>query len=123
MAKPETYCPACDHYYEEPLNRCTECKGRLIPWKETYRKHGLHGSKQQGVNLLLIGHALQLAAMVVMLPLFLFVGITQLVYVVPGVLWFAFNGHTEAVKGLLLGGGITFVLNVGLFSLLCGRIV
>jgi hypothetical protein len=40
-----------------------------------------------------------------------FIGLTQLVYMLPAFFYFRRNGQPELAKGLLLGMGLTFLLN------------
>lgn len=40
-----------------------------------------------------------------------FVGLSQLVYMIPAILIFRRKGRTETVKGLIIGGSLTFLLN------------
>lgn len=51
----------------------------------------------------------------------IFIGISQLLYLVPAIVVYSKKGRPGMVKGLLIGGGITFLLNAactGLFILM-----
>jgi hypothetical protein len=41
----------------------------------------------------------------------LFFGVSQLVYVIPAIVWAAAGKRNELLKGLLIGAGISFLLN------------
>lgn|GEM_PF-1873039 len=46
---------------------------------------------------------------------FFFIGVVQIVYLIPATL--IFNKYPGIVQGLLIGGGITFLLNAACFGL------
>ena len=49
---------------------------------------------------------------------FLFIGVAQLVYLIPVLIYFRKN--KGMVQGLLIGAGITFLLNAACFGLVIG---
>jgi hypothetical protein len=51
---------------------------------------------------------------------FLLIGITQLVYVIPALVILHRRGQPKAVKGLIIGATITFLLNAACWGLLWG---
>lgn len=69
-----------------------------------------------GMGLLLLLHLIW-----VVYPLaYVAIGLAQLVYVVPLVAVFLSKGRTGMMQGVLIGAGITFLLNAGCFGLLMG---
>jgi hypothetical protein len=49
----------------------------------------------------------------VAVPFFWLLGLTQLIYVIPLVIWLLFRGQMEVMKGVLIGAIITGILNGG----------
>ena len=86
------------------------------------------GSILNGVLLLVGAHAagffLTAALAVIIGPqLFLsmgFIGVTQLVYVVPLVLWMNTRAGSRTVKGVLLGASLTLLLNAACLGIALG---
>jgi hypothetical protein len=84
----------------------------------------------KGVGLTALGHvipALPLGLFSVLtrgnggaaLGIFYFgIGITQLIYVVPAVIYFRRNGKPLIAKGVIIGASITFLLNAACFGVL-----
>ena len=83
----------------------------------------------RGVLLTLLLHLLQIP---MALPWFLlpgsnqlmgfiipsFIGVSQLVYMIPALILQQRKGRTEVVKGLLIGASITFLLNASCYGLM-----
>jgi hypothetical protein len=65
-----------------------------------------------GIGLLLLLHILQIpfALMTYFLSL-MFIGLTQLIYVIPAILIYGRKGYLNVVKVLIIGAAITFLLN------------
>lgn len=84
----------------------------------------------KGVGLTALGHvipALPLALLSVVthgyggaaLGIFYFgIGVTQLIYVIPGIIYFRRNGKPLIAKGIIIGASITFLLNAACFGAL-----
>jgi hypothetical protein len=77
------------------------------------------GSAWMGFGLSLLLHLLQIPIGIV-LALFqselfmfslLFVGVSQLIYMIPAIVIAAGKGHSHIVKGLIIGAAIVFLLN------------
>lgn len=65
-----------------------------------------------GIGLLAVLHCL-----LFLFPVgFFFIGVVQIVYAIPAIL--IFNKRTGIVQGLLIGAGITFLVNAACFGLL-----
>ncbi|PYI51803.1 hypothetical protein [Paenibacillus flagellatus] len=77
-------------------------KGRK-PWKG--------GKVWAGIGLVALLHLLLLAVPVA----FFFIGVAQVVYVVPALLWF--RKDPAMMQGILIGAGITFLLNAACFGI------
>ncbi len=46
------------------------------------------------------------------------IGITQLIYVIPGIIYFRRHDKSLVAKGIIIGASITFLLNAACFGLL-----
>jgi hypothetical protein len=68
-----------------------------------------------GVLRLLLLHLIQLPLMVVGGPLW--IGVSQLVYVIPQHFAFKKQGRAACLHGLWIGAGVTFLLNAGCFGI------
>ncbi len=68
-----------------------------------------------GILRLLLLHLFQIPLTVVGGPIW--IGISQLVYVVPQHFAYAKRGQRACIRGLWLGAGITFLLNAGCFGI------
>ncbi|MBK9061656.1 MAG: hypothetical protein IPL89_00390 [Acidobacteria bacterium] len=68
-----------------------------------------------GVLRLLLLHLIQIPLTVVAGPLW--IGISQLVYVVPQHFAFKKQGRNACIRGLWIGAGVTFLLNAGCFGI------
>ncbi len=85
-----------------------------------------------GIIMLLIMHSAVLVILVILayiirlfntllaaniiLPIF-YIGLLQLLYVIPAVIWLRQKQQWGRMKGVLVGAGITALLNVGLLAL------
>lgn len=90
------------------------------------------GSISAGLGLTLVFHLLtQVPAFFLLLVIFtgeeglllaflpmMYIGLSQLVYMIPAVLIFRRKGGTETAKGLIIGASITFLLNATCSGLL-----
>ena len=72
----------------------------------------------KGIGLTVLLHLIQLLFFRITFAPAWFIGITQLVYIVPAILFFRKRGRTGIVKGLIIGAAITFLLNVACFGYL-----
>lgn len=68
-----------------------------------------------GVVRLLLLHLFQIPLTVVGGPVW--IGISQLFYVIPQHLAFKKQGRAACIRGLWIGAGVTFLLNAGCFGL------
>jgi hypothetical protein len=68
-----------------------------------------------GLLRLLLLHFFQIPLSVVGGPLW--IGLSQLVYVVPQHFAYAKRGQRECLRGLWIGAGVTFLLNAGCFGI------
>ncbi len=77
------------------------------------------GSAWKGFGLSLLLHLLQVPIGVILslfepeLVMFsiLFIGVSQLIYMIPAIVIAASKGHSHLVKGLAIGASIVFLLN------------
>lgn len=77
--------------------------GGRKPWKSS--------QVWKGIGLVFLLHFL-----LMLLPVgYLFIGVTQLIYVVPALIWC--RKDTGLVQGILIGAGITFLLNAACFGI------
>ncbi len=79
------------------------------------------GSVSSGIGQTLL-HMLQIpmAAVTGFFSLF-FIGLSQLIYMIPAIIYFKKQGETETMQGLIIGACITFLLNAactGIVSML-----
>jgi hypothetical protein len=84
----------------------------------------------KGVGLTAIGHVIPVVPLAFLslisrgmgpgiLPIFYFgIGITQLIYVIPGIVYFRRHGRPLIAKGIIIGASITFLLNAACFGVL-----
>lgn len=64
-----------------------------------------------GVTISILLHLLQLLLVLITPLSFWFIGISQLVYIIPAIVIANLKGETNIVKGLIIGASITFLLN------------
>ena len=75
-------------------------------------------------GILLVGalHLLQLLVGFIFPPVlafsFFFIGLTQLVYVIPAILIVRRKGRPDIVKGIIIGAAVTFLLNAACYGLI-----
>ena len=70
-----------------------------------------------GIGLLAVLHLI-----LFLFPMaFFFIGVVQIVYLIPATL--IFHKHPGIVQGLLIGGGITFLLNAACFGLVASGVL
>lgn len=75
------------------------------------------GSIWKGIGLLALLHLIQIPLYPLILPL-IFIGVSQLAYLVPAVIIQGKKGRVDTVKGLWIGAGITFLVNAACFGAL-----
>lgn len=65
-----------------------------------------------GIGLALLMHLIQIPlALLTMFPSFIFIGVSQLLYVIPAIVIYYRKGRRGVVKGLIIAAAITFLLN------------
>ena len=81
------------------------------------------GSVWPGLGLSLLLHLFQIPIAILILIIFkgeeqlyvifppLFIGVSQLIYMVPAIIIAAVKGKSQLVKGLIIGASIVFLLN------------
>ncbi len=127
----QSYCVHCDFtYYDvevegETLVDCPTCKKPLLeqrPRPARAPRSAKRGYFMHGVYVLLLLHCTQLLWLAG--PdgwvLLWFIGITQVVYVVPAAIVMLVQGKFNTLGGLLAAAVATAVLNFALAGLLCG---
>lgn len=67
-----------------------------------------------GIGMLLLLHLLQFP--MALFSAWIAIGVSQLVYVVPYGVKLSKEGRKQSLKGLLIGAGITFLLNTACFG-------
>ncbi|WP_175428309.1 hypothetical protein [Bacillus solimangrovi] len=51
---------------------------------------------------------------------FFFIGLSQLIYMIPALIWAAYKKRTSLLQGMLIGMGITFLVNSACFGIIFG---
>jgi hypothetical protein len=104
--------------YEQPPQHVAEPKGSLWP----------------GFGLSLLLHLFQIPLVILILifskgedqlyALFsiLFIGVSQLIYMIPAIAIAAVKGKSHIVKGLIIGASIVFLLNAACMGLVFGSL-
>jgi len=67
-----------------------------------------------GIGMLLLLHLLQFP--MALFSAWIAIGISQLVYVIPYGIKLSREGRKQSLKGLMIGAGITFLLNTACFG-------
>jgi len=77
----------------------------------------------RGIGLALLMHLIQLplAAVTVFLSL-VFMGISQLLYIIPAIVIYRRRGRPGVVKGLIIAAAVTFLLNATCTALVLGNL-
>ena len=70
----------------------------------------------RGFWLAMLLHLLQLPIMWLFFPWLIFIGLTQWLYLIPAILIAKERGRSSLVRGLIIGGSITFLLNATCFG-------
>ena len=72
---------------------------------------------REGLGLTILFH---LIGQVVLLVVggFIWIGLSQLLYIVPAIIYFKRKGRPGVVKGLMIGASVTFLLNASCFGLM-----
>src|SRR5256885_2063390 len=88
------------------------------------------GNAWAGIGLTIVLHLIQIPIAIIFMvisgdqPYFyfpiLFIGISQLIYMIPAIIIFAVNKKTHIVKGLIIGAAIVFLLNAACTGLFLG---
>lgn len=83
------------------------------------------GSVGRGIGCTVLLHLFQLPLAIFIPPIgffsLIFIGLSQLIYMIPAFIYFRKQGETETAQGLIIGAGITFLLNAactGIVSML-----
>jgi len=86
-------------------------------------QHSGQGEIWRGIGLALLMHLIQipLAAATVFFSL-IFMGISQLLYIVPAIFIYRGKGRPGVVKGLIIAAAITFLLNATCSALVLGNL-
>ncbi|ASS75262.1 hypothetical protein CIG75_09875 [Tumebacillus algifaecis] len=72
-----------------------------------------------GFGLVIVGHLFQLLVTLLGIPVVFLVGVVQLIYVIPLIIWARRNpSRAGMVPGILVSAGIAFLLNAACFGLL-----
>ena len=88
------------------------------------------GSVSSGLGLTLLLHLIQIPMDLILGVLsptlgfgcLIFIGVSQLVYMIPAILNYKKKGETETVKGLIIGASVTFLLNAACTGILFGNL-
>ena len=77
----------------------------------------------RGVGLALLLHLIQipLAILTTFISL-IFLGVSQLVYIIPAIIYFYREGRRGVIKGLIIAAAITFLLNATCTALVLGNL-
>ena len=78
------------------------------PPQETSRDRG---SIQAGLGVLCILHLVQLVFILDGPEPLFFIGVTQILYVIPAIVVLAIQGRTRTIGGVLMGAGLTIFVN------------
>jgi hypothetical protein len=76
------------------------------------------GSLWKGVGLLALLHLIQIP-LIPLLFSWMFISLSQLVYVVPAAIILRRKGRPDTARGVWIGAGITALLNAICFGVLC----
>ena len=106
--------------YDAASNFCSRCGNLSLAELQTEIKKPTppHRDFRNGIVLGLQLHLIQIPMtfMTKFLSI-LFIGLSQLIYIIPAIIIKWRYGKPDAVKGLLLVGSITFLLNAACFGL------
>ena len=77
----------------------------------------------RGIGLTLLLHLIQipLAILTTFISL-IFLGVSQLVYIIPAIIYFYREGRRGVIKGLIIAAAITFLLNATCTALVLGNL-
>lgn len=140
------YCRPCDAWYRRAEgHRCPACDGELESRTMSYpedvfgppemgeaptpRRSDAHrypreksGNTGLGILYVIIGHVLlaMLSSTQALEGAWIVIGVAQMLYVVPMMIFFAVAGKGATVTGVALAAGITFLLNAACFGIVCG---
>jgi hypothetical protein len=89
------------------------------------------GSVRSGCLITIAAHLLQIPIAIILgflqpdlaLSTIIFIGISQLVYMVPAIIYFSRKGKSESAKGLMIGAALTLLLNVACTGIFYGVIL
>ncbi|WP_051621043.1 hypothetical protein [Paenibacillus sp. UNC451MF] len=112
MSEDDIKAPNNNQHEEEPIPSVQEPEGLNPSPPINPPSHALQVWK--GIGLLLLLHLLLFIVPVA----FFFISVAQLVYLIPALILFRKN--RGILQGLLIGAGITFLLNAACFGLLLG---
>lgn len=122
-----SYCQVCDFTYHGVHEACPECGAAVELLRGPDAAYvaaddARKGSIGAGIGLLCLLHLLQIVFVADALEALFFMGVTQLVYALPAALVLAVKGRTRTMGGVLIGAGITFLLNFLVLVLLYARV-
>lgn len=72
-------------------------------------------SVRHGLGMLVLLHMFQLP--LAAFSAWIVIGLSQLIYVLPFTIYLWRDGRKQSVKGMLIGAGITFLLNTACFGI------
>ncbi|MDF1702213.1 MAG: hypothetical protein P1V36_13740 [Planctomycetota bacterium] len=125
MSSDSLYCRACDLIYDEYVAECPGCRGPVEEWKDEYLEHDPRkGSIKKGILVLCCAHVLQVFALFGNgSEMLMMAGFTQFLYVIPLMIGFALKGQSATVGGIAIGAGLSMVINVAAFGLMCASML
>ena len=114
LGKP--FCRLCDLVYDEEVTNCTDCGARLSRFtpedaKMPKERYGFG----YGFAVVFMLHTLQFAVSAFIPLAWMWLPITQFLYVIPAWHMFRKRGYASAATGVLVASGLSVVVG-GLFS-------
>ena len=129
MSDPQPlYCPSCDTWFVARGGTCARCRTPLqadageddlggLPLEDELPPYGVGA----GLGICFLLHLLQFPIRELTQGMgILFIGVTQLIYMVPAMIVAGVKHQPGILKGLALGAAITFLLNAACFGIVCG---
>lgn len=118
-----SYCPDCDFTYDGAHEVCPTCGAPVEVLDDEAAENAAvdaraRGSIGAGIGLLFLLHLLQFVFVFDAPEALFFMGITQFAYALPAAIVLAIQGRTRTMAGVLIGTGITILLNVLAFGVL-----
>ncbi|MFP5262089.1 MAG: hypothetical protein ACLGJB_09315 [Blastocatellia bacterium] len=93
------------------------------------------GSVRSGCLIMIAAHLLQIPIAIILgflqpdlqpdlvLSTIIFIGISQLVYMVPAIIYFSRKGRSESAKGMMIGAALTLLLSAARTGIFYGVIL